>query len=89
MINVNIVSPIIEKKGLQEQTARFIYCNHRKTIDEIYDSMLEKARNGLCCLCITRDLEENVDPLLTFFRLKEFDVKHEIVGNYRIISIYW
>lgn len=75
MININVVDPVIDKSQLQKTTADVIYKQHQAEINDIYITMQSAAEVGRNRVLVTKQSEENIDWLLTFFKLKGFDVK--------------
>ena len=92
MININVVDPVIDKSQLQKTTADVIYKQHQAKINDIYITMQLAAEVGRNRVLVTKQSEENIDWLLTFFKLKGFDVKEfERITSipYHSIRISW
>lgn len=92
MINVNTVDHVIDKSQLQKTTADVIYKKHKAEINDIYTAMKALANAGQNHVWVTKQPEETIDWLLTFFKLKGFNVK-EFEGGafipYTNIKISW
>lgn len=75
MININVVDPVIDKSQLQKTTADVIYKKHQTEINDIYTTMQAAAEFGRNSVLVTKQSGEIIDWLLTFFKLKGFNVK--------------
>ena len=92
MININVVDPVIDKSQLQKTTADVIYKKHQTEINDIYTTMQVAADDGQNRVWVTKQSGETIDWLLTFFKLKGFNVQEFESGAftpYTSIKISW